>query len=967
MEEFLFSALNEFTNSNNEIRSNAENAFFQILDQNPFQVLEALVNIIQKDPNAKASFCALIQICKFMDKGVYSQNGEEKRFPTDVVLSIRNFCVSFFQDPNFPKELHDYLEPLIQKFYIFSKMKLHPEFPEIWDLLDNLFNSPKFYSDAMSLYQFLIQGDKEKVHFVFDNHEKISFVISHLQSADLNEAANTLIFLLRFWVDTPDLLKSLPIVEILRVSNDKHFKSIISLVIEYCNKEIIQNPQLEIDIFKLLFDNISNNLSDESASVFFLYYFRVCLFLLNSCKEVFLNQLPTFLNFFTMIFSNPYQNIDLYNETLSFFNDINQNFIHDNFRKAISQYLIEYSQSNNLYLSSSCISFLPFLQYLDKAFEFASNPDPIIRANGLACLKKIINEKTTYKHPKQYKYKIDDHINYVYSQLMNIYLLFDDYMSLKIFSKWCLRANPEMIALMIPSIMEVCSKKPSLGTFICGSRICYLKNHETDSTSQQELKIYGSTMEKMIVDLLKEDDDIIVNMLEYLTPVLRILGEKESLLLLNNVIIPSICRHFDCLFSKSMIKLAALLGPNFNQFEGQIMSSLLSIICDEEFQNTAHAIKACSYYGIFFENFQSNYLMKVVQYSLKVILLYQKREDILSLIFSALGRFITYYSENRELFAQVFPVPFYIIQNCNTIRSFKISLKLINKLAYSQFCIDESMMNIFQTFFYIVNQSYQIVDQFLSNNIPDNNDMYEIQELVYNINQFFDILWEKVRNPVVELFCNHFWQYDNLQKYHHVSFQMIIVHMWCTVIAYYEIPEINSIIPSIINNLFAVLQSDMKELHYQALNGLKQLSISYHLNENQINMYLQMIFSILSNPNIPSNLCNVSINILINFTNRYGIQMKEPTMIQNVCSTLPLCSRLDDLSFQQLINIIRFCIQNDEYSNFAEEIIKILCKLIQSNVISDTILRTFVKERELYQGLPQLFPLIQEADQYIML
>ncbi|OHS97654.1 hypothetical protein TRFO_09372 [Tritrichomonas foetus] len=944
LDDLIASCLQEFTNQNDTIRSHAEETFKTQLENQPNNVLPILFNIIKTHPTENTAFSALIQISSYISNYLPFNNNASKFEPSTIIF-FRNQILQFFSDPTFPIIIHNYMLQIIIKFYILANCGVTPPFHEIWDLLNHLFQVPIFYSDSMFLYRQLMSNEKERILIIFDK-PRIDFVLSHLNLDNQKDKVESLLFLIDFWKDQPQLFNQIPILETLHsFSSDSSLTQSCNFIVTLFLEGNFKNPLFAEAFLDFLFSKLVDDSNDELFRVFCLFQILNLVCKNHTICSIIKSILPKVINILCVISYDPYKYPDLYNQVKDFLIQIN------NFTDVLvnnQQMIIEYTNSENLYISSLFLTVLIHPTYLEKGLFFSSHENSLIRSNGLYFLKKLIKNCP--------KFMIES-ILPVGSHLLNVFNQYNDQYALSTFSKWCLLVPQQVLINVAPLIIQLCTKHLTTITIQTGATLCLVEKELFPDISH-----FAELLMKQIMHLVTSNPLLLSSLMNSIPFIMKVADPEKSAQFLNFVI-PYICKDKDCLFSKGMNKICHMAGTHINIYSVPIFSSLYRVFGQSESNQTLSlVVKALSQYGVLFEEL-CNHQFKSLCHFCEIA--YDNNSDYYKVIpINALRRFCEAFPDNEELYNIVFEDAFKFFMKEKYLLVIRSLLRLILILSESKFFSGEKIEFLINNFIPIIDYTHQVFGEIMESDISiDNFELQAIENIQAFFIQIFEVFIRKCPNEILNL--TKLYLID-INRYKIDVFRHLLIRYWCEIITMdvsmqsdmnsHLVLELKTILT---NNLFFILENFDMNCKIIALSGFQSIILGNFCNEEQILRLLNTIHKIIESPE-NSVYFNTAFTVYIHIVSLYGINtVNYLDFLENLLKFLPLCININLKAFENLMTIVDFCLTKEDcIAIIAPRLIGCLIEKIRSNVINTYVLKVFAAKNQNLN--PILQPLIEE-------
>lgn len=970
LDEVIFNCLTEFTNPENEVRQEAEQNFENIVRSNKSdEILNSLLRIIDTNRQSTISFSALIQLRYYAFYFIAS-----KLIDDEYLIFFRKTIQQFIIDSAFSNHIRKYMIDILGVLFVFSFYPQNLPYPEIFEFLDEIIQIPELYANVIEFYTNFIKPSISPDLFDFYNEERIHFIFSHLdQACSQEDRSQSAVFFIYFWDKYSSTLSSLiDFLSILNELDNEHFRYMTNHLTEAVLYEKIElNVQVFYDIF---YNRIVDDKYDDLFRQYCLYHLIMLISSSKSIYQIFISNLPKFMEMILIVTSDPQNHLILYDECKESIN--NMRFALGNC-PPLAQMLITLIENSNPYVSSLFYRFALIPSNYQNGILFSSQDDPIIRENGLCYLRKLL------KHRTKQLYMISNNVvEEIGSCLLECYTKFKDASVLKVLSVWCNEIQSETLSNFSDSIVDLCTNVPCYETIKCGSALLRLNDKKDDNEDNEFAVFLLQNVDKILSDdcqLPLNSSTSLRGLVDCLPGITRFVSSEKRIEFMN-FIVPIICSDVDALFSKNLCNLLIQLGENINLYES-ILDSLFKVYSDAVDQRDSTQITNFLYsiikYGKLFSSFESTKLQLFLKICVNIIKEDTSfTEDAIPDAIKSIGKMLSYFENNDELFNSAFELAFTFIFDDDDIENVRYYLKLIYKLTLSNFFDEERALFTLNNIKPLFDHSIKVIEALKeSDNAIDSVialNFNKISELFYNI--FYSLFSYKenlYRAELYQIISTDFLDISSVP----LEMQTSVVDIYLDILKDEEKTN-NMLDDKLIQNLANILSMMPTEQDgYQEM--ISQLSFSdiasfFHLQNILVtglgnlfypkkvsieNEFVDNLFDFIekvvslkdenySNGELSEfqERCIFCLSkLIVSFQLNEGqTDEKVLNLIAVVYQWLPYSVLIDDSTFNCYFQILLFCISTNIFENNEkiQEMMTLLCNCIINKKVSDAVLRT---------------------------
>lgn len=991
----ILNYLREFTNPIDEIRSQAEENINILISQDPFDVINSLLEIIDNNPSQnEAYFCAIL-IRNYL-KGKVLVDISQKS--PDFFEHAKNILLRFASDSRFPQNLNMFLiSEILIYFYSVSIIEESGSFSEFIPFLISLLDNNNFRSNSLetliNAYIFntleeYIPQIIDKCNLADDDFEYRStsfrFYINCIQFASFDFRS----FLEEIIHQIPQIFDDMP---------DKQFNECFEWIFRiYESNDKYKQLSLFFPQFLLqIYPRLADPNGDELSKVNLID--DICKMLSSTYFFDFISQEENssqFLEALLIMASNPIQFYDLYNEIGScikklyatYFDDNNQSLISSTPERRDFYFSIkEMEECPNLFVSSLFSKFSNELSEMEKAIGYATIEDDadysriIIRHNGLSQLKKIIIKN---------KQVIDDETKIdLFGILMNLYEFYEDEKIMKDITLLSFYFSNELIQMKIGDIISLCESKITTEIVCCASLYCVDPDIEYSEFLAGNL--YQSTIELMTHDIYA-----LSNVLTFLNKVINSAGPELTYKFIDQVM-EVILDDPNCFTNKCLqdfIKCTQEFDESC-EFARAIFLKLMEyiesiddndLLIDENQRILHFAIKSVPFYADFIPEFENKYLKDVLDIIEKRFEEYNF--NIRGVSIKCVSKLAKYIVLNDTMLHEIINQFENLLQKEDNIYVIKCLMHLLSQIIFSILDNDDEanidqFIQIYPTIFQIIYNNTSSINQ--QDKVLDKQSYIDFGKILKSLLGLFNTFLDKNLQMTTELVLNFFLKNESNEEeescFGSNIFKTFFIHMWSTLLTIVDANILDENCPAIVQILIDYAFSDAYVAPMDKAKSIISLSNFFYQNE----MPAELIFDYIWNgliPLIDENKNNVSydaetdtnntiliylltkaISFLIIITVRYHeSEINLKSIIPIISSNINLLLRSDQITFIQLFELINICSSDSETAFHAIALMKKAVSMIQNNQVAKSAIVYLYNVFQKSSEIPEFFdPLCQ--------
>lgn len=964
--------LHQITNPNNEIRSESEANYNELLSQKPFEVVASLLDIISSNPSANEAYACLILIKNYLNvKKIVELISTQLEFISQIKITIMSFC----HDSRFPKKANQFLLMILQTFYI---IQLTPQiqnvfpFPDFPPFMISLLDHETFRSNALETlispyfkesFQVFYKDILAKIDLKCEDMEyrtqSFAFYVNCVQFIEDDNQSYLDILINQM----PDIFSTMP---------DKYFHESISFVFHYYHDKNFQNLSVLFPpFFYLILPRIVHEEIDETIRANYIFDI-ICMlsstaFFSFLCNET--NQVQ-FIEALIICSSNPILYPNLYSECRKCIKKMYKDYFFSPYNKI--QYnldhFIECTKHENFFVSSLFSRYFTDMAILPIGVNFASVPDSnnhsniLIRHNGLKQIRRTI----------KYNQFEDNGKLQLFAFLYQLYLASHDDKIIKVLSQWTRSSSKELRTVVSSHIIELCQQTITTPLIACATLYC-------SELDQGNSVILANRLLEATLELLKINPCNITDLFCELYLVSHFAGVESSFLFLNQIT-QIILNMPEAFTNKYIALIISNIAENSKQEQGvltalsqlgnSIFHKLLELIfelipqssdnlLDEGgITNLCFSFNRIPFYSSFIENFEQTALSDVLKFINQVI--YSSDFRIEAYALKCLKKLILQYQQNENLISQSIDIFNRSLSECKLIYLFRALMKLFDDIINSpivQSFNAEKMATLIEIYPKLTEKVFKSIISIQTRDDRITNEdfldiSFSIKQLITIMNSLYRINQVETTKMIIGILSDDFFStnFPILNQY--------LLSLLTGLLLFGDFNQIQHIITQVIEKLFELIMDDLNknnsQLQINAITNLVMFMIDHETSSEIIDSLIgnilapilqkESVFLTIENRFSDQRLAQVAISSFIIILSKY---LSKISNVANCLSLLNdsivLLTQLNAPTTQSLMNLIQMCLREQTTILLAQKMLQQIESIIKHQQIEPRALSFLYK------------------------